>query len=251
MHSLRPKPARWAGLLLLGSLALAGLASACGSDDDDDATQTPTATPSSTAGTTAGGPQSEHGQLIARADIPVELADGTSIGQADAPVVIEAFEDFGCSHCLHFTATIEPKLFEEYVARGKVRFVYRYFPLQQLTGTAAIAAQCAAEQEKFWEYHKLLFIAQAEANNKSGPGLGTAFGPAGLRSIAAQAGLDPAGFEACVIADEATTTVEGDLREANNLGLRGTPSFLINGELLAGNPETFDDWKQVLDPLLK
>lgn len=244
------RPARWASLALLGFLA-AGFAAACGDDDDDAPDPTATAGVTTTPGTTTGGPQSEHGQLIARATIPLELADGTAIGRADAPVVIEAFEDFGCSHCLHFTATIEPHLFEEYVARGKVRFVYRYFPLQQVTGLAAIAAQCAAEQDRFWEYHKLLFIAQAEANNKSGPGLGIAFGPDGLRTVAERAGLDSAGFEACVAGDAVFNTVQGDLREANSLGLRGTPSFVINGEVLAGNPETFDDWKKVLDPLLK
>jgi protein-disulfide isomerase len=242
------RPARWASLALLGFLA-AGFATACGGDDAPDPTAPASAT--DTPGVATGGPRSEHGQLIARATIPIELADGTSIGRADAPVVVEAFEDFGCSHCLQFTATIEPHLFEDYVARGKVRFVYRYFPLQQATGLAAIAAQCAAEQDRFWEYHKLLFIAQAEANNKSGPGLGIAFGPDGLRAVADEAGLDSAGFEACVVGDAALNIVQGDLREANSLGLRGTPSFVINGEVLPGNPETFDDWKNVLDPLLK
>ena len=241
--------ARRAGLGALVLLA-AGFLAACGGDDDQSA---PTATSAATSTTTASadGPRSEHGQLIARATIPLDLADGTAIGRADAPVVVEAFEDFGCSHCLHFTATIEPNLFEDYVARGKVRFVYRYFPLQQVTGLAAIAAQCAAEQDKFWEYHKLLFIAQAEANNKSGPGLGVAFGPENLRTIAADAGLDSAAFETCAAGDAAFNVVQADLREANSLGLRGTPSFRINGEVLGANPETFDDWKKLLAPLLK
>ncbi len=243
------RPARWASLALLGFLAAAFAAACGGGDDVPDPTATDRAT--STPGAETGQPRSEHGQLIARASVPLELADGTAIGRADAPVVIEAYEDFGCSHCLHFTATIEPHLFEDYVARGKVRLVYRYFPLQQVTGLAAIAAQCAAEQDRFWEYHKLLFIAQAEANNKSGPGLGIAFGPDGLRTMAAEAGLESAGFEACVTGDAAFNIVQEDLREANSLGLRGTPSFVINGEVLAGNPETFDDWKNVLDPLLK
>jgi protein-disulfide isomerase len=240
--------ARRAGLTALALAAFALVA--CGGDDDS-SEPTPTAAATSPTAPSGEGPRSEHGQLIARATIPLELADGAAIGRADAPVVIEAFEDFGCSHCLHFTATIEPQLFEEYVARGKVRFVYRYFPLQQVTGLAAIAAQCAAEQDRFWQYHKLLFIAQAEANNKSGPGLGVVFGPEGLRATAADAGLDPAAFDACVAGEAAFNVVQADLREANSLGLRGTPSFLINGEPLGGNPETYDDWKKLLDPLVK
>lgn len=242
------RPVRRAGLTALALVAVALMA--CGGDDDA-ADPTSTAGATTTADAATGGPRSEHGQLIARASIPLELADGTAIGRADAPVVIEAFEDFGCPHCLQFTATIEPHLFEDYVARGKVRLVYRYFPLQQVTGLAAIAAQCAAEQARFWEYHKLLFIAQAEANNKSGPGLGIAFGPDGLRTVAGEAGLDSAGFEACVAGDAAFNIVQGDLREANSLGLRGTPSFVINGEVLPGNPETYEEWKKVLDPLVK
>ena len=253
MRFLMRDSARRATLALL-ALAAIGLAAACGGDDDDapPATSTsPADAATNTPQASAGGPQSEHGQLIARASVPLELADGTSIGRADAPVVIEAYEDFGCSHCLHFTATIEPELFEDYVATGKVRFVYRNFPLQQVTGTAAIAAQCAAEQDRFWEYHKQLFIAQAEANNKSGPGLGVAFGPEGLRTIGAAAGIDSAKFEACIVADSALNVVQEDLRQAQALGLRGTPSFVINGEILPGNPETFDDWKEILDPLVK
>lgn len=250
MPSSMLRPARWAALTLVG-LAATGFA-ACGGDDDDPTPTPPGGNSTATAAPEPGeGPRSEHGQLIARATIPLDLADGTSIGRADAPVVVEAFEDFGCPHCLHFTATIEPKLFEDYVARGKVRFVYRYFPLQQVTGTAAIAAQCAAEQDRFWEFHKLLFIAQAEANNKSGPGLGVAFSPANLRKTASDAGLDTAAFEACVTGESALNRVQEDLRAAQGLGLRGTPSFIVNGEILPANPETYDDWKKLLDGLLK
>lgn len=223
------------------------LAAACSGDDDDDDT-TPGTTPEETS---AAGPQSEHGQLIARAELPLGLADGTSIGNADAPVVIEAFEDFGCPHCLHFTATAEPRLLDDYVARGKVRLVYRYFPLQQLTANAAIAAQCAAEQDRFWEYHKELFIAQAEAANGTGPALAAAFAPAGLRDLAGRLGLDPAAFETCLTGDSAVAKVTEDYRAGQTLGLRGTPSFVVNGQVLTGNPEKYEDWKQLLDGLLK
>ncbi len=248
MPSSMPRPARWATLALAGLIG-AGFA-ACGGSDDD-ATTPATTSPTASATSPAGGPSSEHGQLIARASVPLDLADGTAIGRADAPVVVEAFEDFGCPHCLQFTATIEPKLFEEYVATGKVRFVYRYFPLQQVTGAAAIAAQCAAEQDRFWEFHRLLFIAQAEANNKSGPGLGVAFAPASLRGMASDAGLDATAFEACVAGGSALNRVQEDLRAAQGLGLRGTPSFIINGEVLPDNPATYNDWKKLLDRLLK
>lgn len=241
---------RWPSLILPAILAATFmiLAAACSGDDDDDDTTTPATTPEET---TVAGPQSEHGQLIARAELPPGPADGTSIGRADAPVVIEAFEDFGCSHCLHFTAVMEPRLMEDYVARGKVRLVYRYFPLQQLTANAAIAAQCAAEQDRFWEYHKELFIAQAEATNGTGPALTVAFAPVSLRDLAAELGLDAGAFDTCLTGDSAVATVTEDYRAGQDLGLRGTPSFVVNGQVLTGNPEKYEDWKQLLDGLIK
>lgn len=242
---------RWPALILALILAatFTALAAACSGDDDDDDDGP---TPSTTAEDGAGdGPRSEHGQLIARAELPLGLSDGTSIGRADAPVVIEAFEDFGCPHCLHFTATTEPRVMEDYVARGKVRLVYRYFPLQQATANAAIAAQCAAEQDRFWEYHKELFIAQAEAANGTGPALAAAFAPAGLRDLASRLGLDTTAFEACLLGDSAVAKVTEDYRAGQNLGLRGTPSFVVNGQVLTGNPEKYEDWKQLLDGLIK
>jgi protein-disulfide isomerase len=165
-------------------------------------------------------------------------------------VKIEAYEDFGCSHCLDFTADVEPGIFENYVATGKVSFEYKYFPLRQLTAAAAIAAECAAEQDKFWPYHRALYIAQAEANEKVGPPLTEAFGVDNLKAVAADLGLDAAAFDTCTQGDAAVTAVQGDLQKANELALPGTPSFVINGKVTPG-PETFAGWKKLLDDLLK
>ena len=85
-------------------------------------------------------------------DIQSGWVDRNSIGSPDAKVVVEAYEDFLCSHCGEFTAQVEPRLFDEYVKTGKVRFVYRTFPLQGFEPGASIAANaamCAAEQNQF------------------------------------------------------------------------------------------------------
>ena len=249
MHSSIPSPSRSLAVLLFAILAVLPLAAACGGDDDDSGGEpSPTTT---LDGATPTGPQSEHGQLIARARVPLELAEGTSIGKADAPIVIEAYEDFGCPHCLHFTAVIEPKLMDDYIARGKVRLVYRYLPLQQATAAAALGAQCAAEQNRFWEYHAALFTAQAEASNKTGPLMSVAFAPAGLVETATTLKLDLPAFDACLQGTSAIEAVQEDLRQAQALGLRGTPSFVVNGNVLTGSPENYDDWKKYLDALLK
>ncbi len=176
--------------------------------------------------------------------------DGLFIGEADAPIVIEMFEDFGCPHCLDFTADIEPHLLENYVEPGDVRLQYRFYPLRQLTANAAIAAWCASEQDRFWPYHTELFVAQAHANDGSGPPLTEVFDTPALSALAEELGLDTASFESCVTSDEVIEVITSDLRTATELNLPGTPSFLINGEFLADVPETREGWTELLDGLL-
>jgi protein-disulfide isomerase len=226
---------------------------ACGGDDDDaTAAASPTAKATATpAGVTGDGtPQSDYGKKINSAQVPEQMADGQRIGAADAKVTIEAYEDFGCPHCLEFTALIEPVLMKEYVATGKVAFVYRFFPLRQLTAIAAIGAYCAGEQDKFWPFHRMLFVAQAEANEQTGPPLTDVFVEAGLQTLAADAGLDSIAFEACLSSDAAINAVQADLKTVNDLGLPGTPSFVINGKVTQ-TPATIGEWRKLLDGLLK
>lgn len=243
----------WKRVGLTAAALLAAFAvGACGGDDDDggDSNTRTAASPTTASVSGTGSPQSDLGKKVNAAEVPEELAEGTRIGKADAKLTIEMYEDFGCPHCLDFTALIEPVLMEEYVATGKVALVYRYFPLRQLTAAAAIAAHCAAEQGKFWPYHRELFIAQAEANEKTGPVLTEAFGVENLAKIAANIKLDTAKYDACTTSEAPVTAVSGDLRKANELALPGTPSFIINGELVE-TPETLGDWRKLLDGMLK
>lgn len=217
-------------------LAVAAMFAACGgSDDGGDATPTPAALVDRIE-------QTEYEGL----DI-----EGTFIGEADAPLLIEMFEDFGCPHCLDFTANIEPLLLEKYVEPGEVRLQYRFYPLRQLTANAAIAAQCAAEQDRFWPYHKQLFIAQAHANEKTGPALTESFDTPALRDLAEELGLEMSTFDDCTMGEGVIDVITSDLRTATELSLPGTPSFLINGEVLANVPDTRDGWVELLDGMLE
>ena len=221
-----------AAAVLLAATLFAGCESTGATEDD--ATPTPEALADRIAGLPYDG-------------LPVE---GTFIGEAEAPIQIEMFEDFGCPHCLDFTANIEPHLLENYVEPGRVRLQYRFFPLRQLTANAAIAAWCAGEQDLFWPYHTRLFAAQALANEGAGPPLTEAFDPAALGLLAEELGLDTARFDACTTSDEVIDVITSDLREATERDLPGTPSFLINGEFLADAPETREGWSELLDELL-
>jgi len=224
---------------------------ACGGDDDEPREATaPGASPTAPGVPGTAVVESAMAQKVNDALVPEAMADGKRLGKAEAALKIEAYEDFGCPHCLEFTAEIEPVIFQEYVATGKASFEYKYFPLRQQTGAAAIAAQCAAEQDKFWEYHRALFIAQAEANAKTGPPLAEAFAAANLRKLAQDLGLDVPAWDTCVTGDSAVAVVQEELRQANTLALPGTPSFVINGKVTPA-PDSVDGWRKLLDGLLK
>jgi protein-disulfide isomerase len=92
-------------------------------------------------------------------NVPADWIDGESLGDPAAPVVVEVWSDFLCPACQSFTRNVQPQLIDEYVATGKVRLVYRHFPLQHHepeATRAALAGACAAEQNRFWEYEQLL-----------------------------------------------------------------------------------------------
>jgi protein-disulfide isomerase len=219
-------------------VAAAWFGAACGGSDGGGDATPPTPTPSSIVDRLAARPYE---------GLPTE---GTFIGRADAPILLEMYEDFGCPHCLAFTADMEPHLLENYVERGQVRLQYRFFPLRQLTANAAIAAFCASEQDRFWPFHTELFIAQAEATAGTGPPLTEAFEIDALRELARQLELDLAAFDACTTSDRVIDAITEDLRTATELNLAGTPSFLVNGEVLQSVPDTREGWSAVLDPLI-
>ncbi len=123
---------------------------------------------------------------------------------------------------------------------GKVRFVYRDFPLTSLHAnalSAALAAECAHEQGKFWEYHDLLFANQAQLDEAS------------LIQYAGQVGLDTAVFEECLTSQKYLEEVRKDYTDGASYGVQGTPAFFVNGNLISGAVplETFE---QVIDQIL-
>jgi protein-disulfide isomerase len=168
--------------------------------------------------------------IIARADTKIELTrprvelrpGGPSRGPADARVTIVEFSDFQCPFCQR----AKPVLDEVEKRHPKdVRIVYRHLPLDSLHPRArasAEAASCAADGDKFWEYHDKLF-----ANNR-------ALSDQELRKYAAEVGLDAKAFDECVTSRKHAAAVEADVEEAKKIGINGTPAFVVNGILLSG-----------------
>ena len=154
-----------------------------------------------------------------------------SLGSEDAPVLMIEYGDFQCTFCGKFARETEPKLVDKYVESGTLRMEWRDFPyLGQGSLDAALAARAAQEQGKFWEYHDLLY------ENQSG-----GFSDERLVELAREAHLDVEEFEADLGRHEGA--VARDFQEGQRIGITGTPTFVINGEVLAGAQplEVFED----------
>lgn len=123
---------------------------------------------------------------------------------------------------------MKPALFREYVDTGKVKFVYKHMAiLGQESVWAAEASECAADQGKFWEYHDLVFDRQAGENQG-------AFNKDKLLAMAQELKLDMAQFEPCLKNDQTQDRVQADTQEGQQVGVRGTPTFFVNGRAVVG-----------------
>jgi protein-disulfide isomerase len=157
---------------------------------------------------------------VTRLDVGIQGAPAR--GRADAPVTLVEFSDFQCPFCKRSQATLK-QLQERYP--GKLKLVYRDFPLDQLhpqARNASEAARCAGDQGKFWEYHDVLFTQAPQAS------------PESLRRYAEQTGLDTAAFDRCLSSGLHREAVQRDVEEGTRLGVTGTPAFFINGRPVLG-----------------
>jgi protein-disulfide isomerase len=165
-------------------------------------------------------------------------ANGKALGPDDAPVVLRDFSDFQCPFCRQFaTGGVKDRIIEEFVSTGQVRFEYRHFIVidGNVGGSesrrAAEASECAAEQNRFWQYHDMLFA------NQRGEGNG-AFSDSRLKAFAETIGLDTGQFNDCFDSRKYRRVVEDDEKLARSYSLTGTPSLVVNDKLVQ-NPLDF------------
>lgn len=160
---------------------------------------------------------------------PVEhpMAEGMAMGDPDAPVVIEEYSDFLCTFCQQFATQTEERLIEEYISTGKVYFVYKPYPLQQESFAPLEAGMCAAEQDKFWDYHDVLFANQ-EGHSAQ------AYSPRRLEAFAEALDLDVDQFNDCVRSNRFSEDVRASQLEGVNRGVSSTPTFFLNGRMIEG-----------------
>lgn len=165
-------------------------------------------------------------------------------GSPDAPLRLEEYGDFLCSHCGTFAATLNA-LSPDYIETGRLQVVYRnYAFLGPESLQAAQAAECALDQgtDSFWQYHDLLF-----ANQGAGR---VAFSKSRLIRYAEQIGLDATTFRTCLNSNAKAGEVQSDLAEGNSLGVSSTPTWFLNGQIERGAlPES--DLRQLFEDVLK
>ncbi|MDW8293605.1 MAG: DsbA family protein [Anaerolineae bacterium] len=150
-------------------------------------------------------------------------------GQESAPVLIVEYSDFECGFCRRFYEETFPRIVQDYVNTGKVRFVYKHFPvLRETSSLKAEAAECAADQGRFWEFHNALFSDRVPLGADRG------VVEQALEQVARELNMNVEAFAACLKNGSTRARVAEDFGEAQEFGVRGTPSFLINGEPLVG-----------------
>ncbi len=148
----------------------------------------------------------------------------SSMGVDTAPVTIIEYSDFNCGFCKKFHSETFSRIVDDYVKTGKVKLSYKHYPfLAQSSVWLAEASECAAEQDKFWDYHDALFTGKV-----SGQGDEASVKQA-LTALAGELQLDAAKFEACMSAGNVSAIVKSDAGEGQQMNVQGTPSFLING----------------------
>jgi protein-disulfide isomerase len=182
----------------------------------------------------------EHSTVVDRLQAPpvmrVEVSTvGAPVrGQDSAPITVVEFSDFHCPFCKRVQPTLS-QLLDHYP--GKVKVVFRDFPLAQLhpqAARAAEAARCAQDQGKFWEYHDVLFEQAPKASDDD------------LKHYAKEVGLDAEQFAHCVSKSLHRDTVLRDVQEGTQLGISGTPAFFVNGRFVNG-AQPFDKFAQIID----
>jgi protein-disulfide isomerase len=175
---------------------------------------------------------------------PVSLPD-MALGPANATVTITEYASMTCPHCAVFTETVFPKIKSEYIDSGKIRFVFREFPLDIKAAAGSMLARCIAKDDagKYFAVVDMLFKQQNDWALKNTTET--------LTRIGKQAGLSQQGVEDCLKDQALLDKIAADQKFANEvLKVNSTPTFFINGEMIKGET-SFEEFDKKIKSLLK
>jgi len=178
------------------------------------------------------------------------------LGNANATVYVIEFSDYECPYCQASEGENQevisrlkegdpaweapmPKVIEDYVNTGKVKLVFRNFPLHTNSKEAALAAKCAQEQGKFWEYHQLLFKNYDALTSTD------------LKKYAVDLNLNLSQFNQCLDSNKYQNNIDNDMKDGDALGVSGTPTFFVGNEEKGYEKvvgaQSFSVFKQIID----
>lgn len=155
---------------------------------------------------------------IATVSLDLSVTGFPSRGLSQAQVVVLEFSDFQCPFCGRYIRDTYPRLSANYVDTGKVKYVFRHFPLENIhpnAKNAALAANCAGNQGRFWEMHDRLFANQQALDLPA------------LLAYGGALGLNDGKYRSCLNGQETAPAIEADKADALRAEFTGTPAFLI------------------------
>jgi protein-disulfide isomerase len=173
----------------------------------------------------------------------IGIDDDPQLGPSNAKVTILEFGDYQCPLCRQFWRETFPRIRKEYIETGRVRLIFRDFPLDNHPAAIpmALAAQCAADQGKYWEMHDKMYGEQ----DKRGRDV-VRVNVGDIKRWATEVGLAAAAFNECFDSERHEPEVKKDFDDAVGVGMRGTPMFFINGRVIAG-ARPFAEFQKVIE----
>lgn len=193
--------------------------------------------------------QSSNKQQMEPQIFQVSMDDDPVKGNADAPLTIIEFSDFQCPFCMKFHSETLPLIEQNYIETGKVKFVYRDFPIESIHPNAvpaALASECADEQGKFWQFHDMLFNNQELWAKQDSIKSSQTF-----MTFAEKLSMNMDIFGTCLSTAKYSDEINKDLQDGRSYGITGTPGFFVGNDDLGfvkiQGAKDFSVFQQILD----
>lgn len=169
------------------------------------------------------------------------FSSGRILGSPDAPILIKDFSDFRCPHCRNAAYNLTPQIIEEYVRTGVARLEFIPVVVTNEEGlVGGLGALCAEDQNQFWAYHDILFERQGEVE----------FNLENATSFANELGMDLDQFNDCMVSSKYVDQLSQNNDDFTASGGTGTPTFLVNDQIVTGGIE-FETLKELVEEKLK
>jgi len=192
------------------------------------------------------------GSIVTITPVAYPLENGKSVGDPNAKIKIQVFEDFQCTQCKQYVDSVEKQLLtSSYITNGQVYYELMQWPfidsnsIAKESHQAANASMCALEQDQFWAYHDILYANQGIEN-------GGSYTNKRLQAFAESIGLDMTKFNQCFNANKYSAEIEAEYQQGVSMGVTGTPTVFLNGKTVSapGFRPTFDELKSAIDAAL-